>query len=136
MLEDATRCAGKAENGWNNYLSTITTGDNEMSEELKPCPCGRPTDALIITDAGQGGKYAMVAGNCCGEWMIEFRANYLNINSPECMALALAAWNDSPRSTCHTPEYKYATFEEWWNAVNSRAVFREAFNAARELKEK
>lgn len=69
--------------------------------ELKPCFCGRPIDDVLIYDydAGQGCKYAYVAGNCCGEWMIEFRTDYHPLNSEECKQLAIAAWNNAPRAT-------------------------------------
>ena len=69
-----------------------------MSDKLKPCPCGALPDRLDIYDGGQGGKYNFVQGSCCSEWMIEFRANYWDVNSDECMALAVAAWNSSPRA--------------------------------------
>lgn len=69
-----------------------------MSDELKPCPCGKTPNRLGISDGNQGGKYHFVAGDCCAEWMIEFRANYKPIESDECMALAVAAWNASPRA--------------------------------------
>jgi hypothetical protein len=65
--------------------------------DIKSCSCGRLPDSLIITDNGQGTKYANVAGNCCGEWMIEFRANYNDLNSEKCMQLAASAWNNAPR---------------------------------------
>lgn len=68
------------------------------TNELKPCPCGKTPERLGISDGGQGGKYHFVAGDCCSEWMIEFRANYKPIESDECMALAVAAWNESPRA--------------------------------------
>jgi hypothetical protein len=71
-----------------------------MSEELKPCPCGRPLDALII-EPGQCSKYAYVYGNCCNEWMIEFRTEYKDINSKECLELGTKAWNRTPRGTCN-----------------------------------
>jgi len=51
-----------------------------------------------MTDAGQGAKYANAAGNCCGEWMIEFRTNYEPFHSDKCMELAIAAWNNAPRA--------------------------------------
>ena len=65
--------------------------------DLKSCPCGQPLDGLIITENGQGTKYANVAGNCCGEWMIEFRTNYESLESKKCMQLAISAWNSAPR---------------------------------------
>ena len=68
-----------------------------MFKNLMPCPCGRPIDKLFISDSGQGQKYANVSGNCCGEWMIEFRTNYLDFDSIDCMDLAIKAWNNAPR---------------------------------------
>jgi len=65
---------------------------------IKPCPCGETPDGLCITDAGQGGKWANVAGNCCGEWMIEFRTQYFAQDSDECMKLAREAWNETKRA--------------------------------------
>ena len=65
--------------------------------ELKKCPCGKTPIELWITDAGQGGKWANVEGGCCGEWMIEFRTQYNDLKSGECMKLAIEAWNDAPR---------------------------------------
>jgi hypothetical protein len=66
-------------------------------QELAPCPCGKTPITLAITDTGQGGKYADVVGDCCGEWRIEFRANYLSQDRKECKDLAIAAWNTAPR---------------------------------------
>lgn len=65
---------------------------------LAVCPCGKTPSALIISDAGQGGKWANVNGNCCGEWSIEFRAHYDAIHSAECMVTAAKAWNEAPRA--------------------------------------
>lgn len=69
-----------------------------MSEQLKPCPCGELPTELTIGDAGQGGKYATVAGNCCGYWTIEFRTDYWLPNTPKCKARAMRVWNSAPRS--------------------------------------
>jgi hypothetical protein len=65
---------------------------------IAPCPCGKIPIELYITDANQGSKWAYVNGDCCGEWMIEFRTNYYNLDSPECRELALEAWNTAPRN--------------------------------------
>ncbi len=65
--------------------------------ELKPCPCGKIPTELHISDAGQGGKWANVCGNCCDEWMLEFRTDYNNLDSDECMKLAVDWWNDAGR---------------------------------------
>lgn len=64
---------------------------------LKKCPCGYFPRELIINDAGQGGKYAFVSGDCCDEWLTEFRSDYKDLNSQECMDLAIKAWNNAPR---------------------------------------
>lgn len=62
---------------------------------LKPCPCGKTPLELHIADTGQGGKYADVFGNCCGDWKIEFRQQYTSGN--EAMELAIHAWNLASR---------------------------------------
>ena len=67
-------------------------------KEVAVCPCGQTPKALFIRDNGQGIKWASVCGDCCGEWAIEFRTQYKPFNSDECMALAIDAWNDAPRS--------------------------------------
>ena len=69
---------------------------NNTSNQLKPCPCGKMPERLQITE-GSTMKYAFVSGVCCGEWNIEFRTNYLTAEAPECMNLAIKAWNRSPR---------------------------------------
>lgn len=74
------------------------SGLSDLTVGLAACPCGRPIDELQITDAGQGGKWANVSGNCCGEWMIAFHTNYEKLTSERCMALAIAAWNEAPRA--------------------------------------
>lgn len=83
------------------------------AKELKPCPCGKTPDRLGISDGGQGGKYHFVAGDCCSEWMIEFRANYKPLESDECMALAIAAWNASPRAATPPADAALADEIEW-----------------------
>ena len=65
--------------------------------KLKPCPCGQIPDSLNIYDANQSGKYAFVQGNCCGEWLIEFRTDYEPLDSEKCMESAIQAWNDTSR---------------------------------------
>jgi len=65
--------------------------------ELKKCPCGETPSKLWITDAGQGGKWAHVAGMCCNEWMIEFRTEYNGLDSDKCMELAIENWNEAKR---------------------------------------
>jgi hypothetical protein len=74
-------------------------GASRSNAGLAACPCGRtPTEALQIADAGQGSKWATVAGDCCGEWMLEFRTQYAALDSDECRKLAREAWNSAPRA--------------------------------------
>ncbi len=61
--------------------------------KLKPCPCGKTPDNLHISNCGQGTKYAMASGDCCYGWFVEFRANYEDFDSDECMILAIEEWN-------------------------------------------
>ncbi len=65
--------------------------------KLKPCPCGKTPDSLHVTDAGQGGKWANACGDCCDEWMIEFRTSYAALDSKACMCHAVEAWNEALR---------------------------------------
>lgn len=67
-----------------------------MSVGLKRCPCGKIPNELFVSST-ESRKWANVNGSCCGEWMIEFRTNYKPLNSDECMALAIEAWNNAPR---------------------------------------
>jgi hypothetical protein len=64
--------------------------------DLLPCPCGQTPTELFIED-GHTIKYAMVCGQCCGEWSSEFRTNYSALDSDECMDLAIKCWNGLPR---------------------------------------
>jgi len=66
--------------------------------DLLSCPCGKTPKELFIADAGQGGKWAYVYGDCCSVWEIEFRTEYYGLDSNECMKLAIEAWNDAPRT--------------------------------------
>jgi len=67
-----------------------------MPELLAPCPCGKTPEDLGI-DPGDTCKWAWVHGDCCGEWNIEFRTDFYEVDSEECMVLATKAWNDAPR---------------------------------------
>ena len=64
-------------------------------DDLAKCPCGKIPPSLDIQENGQGGKYMLVSPGCCGEWMIEFRANYTT--GGEAMERAIFAWNSAPR---------------------------------------
>lgn len=65
--------------------------------ELKPCGCGRVPDYLAITRSNTS-KYALAYGSCCNEWHVEFRTAYADLESDECMRLAIAEWNDATRN--------------------------------------
>lgn len=67
-------------------------------ELFKKCPCGKIPEQLVITGEHHTPKYATVHGDCCGEWSIEFRNNYLPLDSHGCMKEAKEAWNDAKRS--------------------------------------
>lgn len=73
-----------------------------MTTKLKPCPCGQVPEKLAIGEAGQGSKWALAYGDCCNEWMIEFRTRYEPLDSEACMQFAIEAWNNSPRGV-HVP---------------------------------
>ena len=64
--------------------------------KLRPCPCGKTPSRLAIV--GDPGRYAFAAGDCCGEWYIEFRADWRPAH--ECDELAAQAWNDAQRESC------------------------------------
>ena len=66
-------------------------------KDLKPCPCGKTPKKLIISDAGQGGKWAYVGGDCCEDWEIEFRTDYYALDDPKCERLAIQCWNEAER---------------------------------------
>lgn len=65
--------------------------------KLKRCPCGEIPSALYISDAGQGGKWAYVYGDCCNVWEVEFRSHYHDTEGEKCMLLAVEAWNEAIR---------------------------------------
>ncbi len=71
--------------------------DASTAIKLLPCPCGETPSELCIQDNAQGGKWALAFGDCCNEWMIEFRAEYHPLDSVDCMSLAIEAWNLSRR---------------------------------------
>jgi len=65
--------------------------------ELKACPCGKTPDRLSITESATS-KWAFVSGDCCGDWLVEFRTNYHDLASSEMYELAEKAWNEMPRT--------------------------------------
>lgn len=78
---------------------------------LAPCPCGEVPDSLIVCE-GRLGSEAMVSGNCCDEWSVEFRINYKDPYSPEGYALAVEAWNGAKKmSPIKLAERFHETYE-------------------------
>lgn len=71
-------------------------GASHSDTGLAACPCGNTPTDIDIYDACQGGKWANVVPNCCGEWMIEFRTTYAV--GDELKKLAIEAWNTAPRA--------------------------------------
>lgn len=63
---------------------------------LAKCPCGK-TPTKISVQEGFNPKYAWATPDCCGEWSVEFRTEYLHLDRPEIQPLADAAWNEAPR---------------------------------------
>ena len=66
-------------------------------KELFRCPCGELPERLNLSSNGQGGKYACASGDCCGYWIAKFRTNNNGLDTNECYALAVAAWNDAQK---------------------------------------
>ena len=66
-------------------------------EALKPCPCGQTPTKLHISETQCSPKWALVAGNCCDEWHIEFRTIKYDMGSDVTYEAAIEAWNDAPR---------------------------------------
>lgn len=66
---------------------------------LKECPCGLTPLNLVVLGEAEGArpKYAFVAGDCCNEWIIEYRNQYEPIGSPEAIARAIKEWNAATR---------------------------------------
>ncbi len=67
-----------------------------MKYKLKPCGCGKTPTKLYITPEGPV-KWAYTYGDCCGEWHLKFKTQYHTAGKPECMELAVKAWNQADR---------------------------------------
>lgn len=63
---------------------------------LRPCPCGK-TPANLCVMEGHTHSYAFVSGDCCGDWLVDFRIRFSAPGSEERMTLATEAWNRAPR---------------------------------------
>ena len=79
-------------------MTEPTERTKQMTNVLKPCPCGKTPADIGVYDVFQGGKWAFAVPDCCGEWNIEFRTNYKDIDSDECKQFAREAWNAAPRA--------------------------------------
>lgn len=66
-------------------------------EKFKACPCGKIPTELEIYSEDPSDKWAYVSGDCCDQWVINFRKNYLFLDSSECIELAGEAWNTAKR---------------------------------------
>ena len=64
--------------------------------EIKKCACGATPTGLCLT-GGSSMKWAQATCNMCGEWSIEFRTQYMKLDSIDVKRLAEKAWNDAPR---------------------------------------
>lgn len=71
--------------------------------DIKPCPCGQTPSELGIDADHEQPKWALVYGDCCGEWHVEYKNGYLPLDEPEAMRLARQAWNDAPRAQTFRP---------------------------------
>lgn len=67
-----------------------------MSEELKPCPCGK-TPAYLCIMPGDTCKWAWVSGSCCSDWHTEMRTDYLPLDDARLMVKAAECWNLASR---------------------------------------
>lgn len=65
--------------------------------KFKRCPCGQIPLSLGLNFDHDKPKWGRVVGNCCGEWEIEYRNQYLSHDSPEAMEKAIEAWNGAKR---------------------------------------
>lgn len=90
-------------------MSELSWGPEK--DELKPCPCGRPLDALII-EPGSTFRWRRLSGNCCGEWSIEVRVPTMEIPPDyDEMKWCIAKWNDAPRATAPQPDAELRELE-------------------------
>ncbi len=68
-----------------------------MKEELKACPCGKIPKELSIC-IGSNYRWAYVGAGCCDAWEIEFKTQGYDIDSKECMEIAITEWNSATRA--------------------------------------
>jgi hypothetical protein len=68
-----------------------------MSEQLKPCPCGKTPSKLLIGD-GNTYRWRIISGDCCGEWMIESSRIEYPITDESIVKQCTNDWNNANRS--------------------------------------
>ena len=86
-----------------------------------PCPCGEVPEKLCISDPN--GRWAYVSGYCCGEWRVEFRADYMTIGDTELEARAEKAWTAAPRPAKRTCEWTEDEDGNWFAACGTAWSF-------------
>lgn len=91
-----TKCACYEE-GFAYICEKCATLGKDDKDIQSVCPCGETPKRLHLSLNGQGDKWAVVSGDCCGQWEVEFRTDYNELGSKECIALAIAEWNGAPR---------------------------------------
>ena len=67
-------------------------------DQLRPCPCGKTPERLIVHAEHSCPKWAWVTGSCCDGWGLEFRNDYAWQDSPEQIQKATEAWNTMERA--------------------------------------
>ena len=85
--------------------------------ELKPCPCGKIPETLAIETAYDRDKWGYVCGDCCGQWEIEFKTNYLSHGDPDLQKIAANAWNSAPRAQPEVSKIQLAMLDAMQSAV-------------------
>ena len=65
-------------------------------KEIKKCPCGKYPKSLNISE-GSTSNWGYASGDCCGEWLSEFRSVNHDPMSKESYEQAIVYWNDMPR---------------------------------------
>lgn len=76
-------------------LTPVPEKPVQERQKLGSCACGKTPENLFIT-APERSKWGFVAGDCCGEWTIEFRNGY-TADQEVSIQRATEAWNNAPR---------------------------------------
>ena len=71
----------------------------ENMTRLKPCPCGKVPERMIITTNrwSEYGQWEYVYGSCCKAWIIEAEMLWEPPGSDEAVQRATRAWNEAVR---------------------------------------